>query len=477
MGEEIQTSQFDEQDQARFHAALLKETDTLRRYFETGRFEQSGGIAGFELEAWLIDSLQRPVSGNEEFLRLFDSPLASPELASFNIEVNGTPRHLSGHAFSAMHNELNETWRRCQQTAARLDARVVMCGILPTVQNDDLNLANMSKMERYRALNREVVRMRQGKPIVLDINGQEHLKLTHRDVMLESAATSFQIHLQMHPAESVRLFNASLALSAPLVALSANSPYLFGKDLWDETRIPLFEQSVAVGGFAGAKFGPIRRVGFGSGYVRHSLMECFTENLQHYPILLPVDLSSEPQKFAHLRLHNGTIWRWNRPLVGFDEAGQVHMRLEQRVVPAGPTVIDEIANAAFYYGAVAELAGQALPIESQLEFDRARDNFYNAARLGLRSVCSWAQDKPIPMRELILKQLLPMAASGLDKLGIAHDDRDQYLGIICERVESGANGAHWQRAWVEKHGRDMAALTAAYVERQQTGEPVHDWTV
>lgn len=236
MGEEIQSSQFSQQDHARFKQALISETARLKRYFETDRFDRQGGMAGFELEAWLIDSQYRPVSGNEAFLRLFDSPLASPELASFNIEVNSTPRKLTGHVFSAMHNELSETWQRCQQTAARLDARVVMIGILPTVENEDLNLANMSHMERYRALNREVVRMRQGKPIVLDINGHEHLKLTHRDVMLESAATSFQIHLQMNPAESVRLFNASTVLSGPLVALSANSPYLFGKDLWEIGR-------------------------------------------------------------------------------------------------------------------------------------------------------------------------------------------------------------------------------------------------
>ena len=477
MGEEIQSSQFSPEDFARFRQALTDETARLKQYFETNRFDTKGGMAGFELEAWLIDAQYRPAPLNEAFLRAFDDPLASPELASFNVEVNSTPRPLRGHVFSAMHNELSETWRRCQQTAAGLGAQLVMTGILPTVENDDLNLANMSKMERYRALNREVVRMRQGKPLSLDINGHEHLKLTHRDVMLESAATSFQIHLQMKQNESVRLFNASTVLAAPLVAMSANSPYLFGKDLWDETRIPLFEQAVAVGGFEGAKFGPIRRVSFGSGYVRHSLFECFEENLQHYPVLLPVRLDESHGRFAHLRLHNGTIWRWNRPLVGFDEQGLAHLRLEQRVVPAGPTVLDEIANSAFFYGAVIELAAQDLPIETQLEFDRVRDNFYRAARLGLRAVVNWLDDRQVPIKELILKQLLPMAHQGLERCGVASADREQYLAIIQERVSSGANGASWQRAWVAKHGRDMTALTAAYYARQQSGEPVHLWTV
>lgn len=247
----------------------------LKEWFDKQHFTNSGNVAGFELEAWLIDHLYRPAPCNEEFLALFDSPLASPELASFNVEVNSTPRPITGHVFSAMHDELRETWAKCRATAAKLDTEIVMTGILPTVENESLNLSNMSHMERYRALNREVVRMRQGKPIVLDINGVEHLKVMHRDVMLESAATSFQIHLQMAQSDSVRLFNASTVLCAPMVALSANSPYLFGKDLWDETRIPLFEQAVSVGGFDGAAFGPIRRVTFGSGYVRHSLFECF----------------------------------------------------------------------------------------------------------------------------------------------------------------------------------------------------------
>lgn len=477
MGEEIPSSQFSAEDFARFQQALAEETALLRQYFDSGRLAPDGRVAGFELEAWLVDPQFRPVGCNEEFLHCLADPLASPELASFNVEVNSTPRPLEGLVFSAMHNELTDTWQRCGQTAAGLDARLVRIGILPTVENEHLNLANMSKMQRYRALNREVVRMRQGKPIVLDINGREHLRVTHRDVMLESAATSFQIHLQLAPDAAVRLFNASIALSAPLVALSANSPYLFGKDVWDETRIPLFEQAVAVGGFEGASFGPIRRVSFGTGYVRHSLFECFEENRQHFPVMLPVKLDEARDRFAHVRLHNGTIWRWNRPLVGLDEAGRPHLRLEQRVVPAGPTAIDEIANAAFFYGAVTELAHQPQPIEQQLEFDRARDNFYQAARLGLRAVVSWAEGRQVPIKELILKQLLPLARQGLDRLGVASADRDQYLGIIHERVQTEVTGAHWQRAYIAQHGHDMAALTAAYYERQQTDEPVHQWTV
>ncbi len=477
MGEEIERSRFTPEDMGRFRRALIEETQLVQQWLEQGRFDEGGAVAGFELEAWLVDEYLRPMPINAAFLQRLDSFLASPELASFNIEVNGTPRPLSGNVFSAMHAELQATWRHCEQTALDLGSQAVMIGILPTVENEHLNLSNMSQMERYRALNREVVRMRQGKPIVLDINGVEHLHVTHRDVMLESAATSFQLHLQVAPQHAVRAYNLCCILSAPMVALAANSPFLFGKDLWDETRIPLFEQAVPVGGYDGAAFGPIRRVTFGSGYARQSLLECFQENLQHYPIMLPVELLGDPAALHHLRLHNGTIWRWNRPLIGFDETGRPHLRIEHRVIPSGPTITDAMANAAFFYGVVTAMCAQPTKYEDEIPFDKARDNFYKAARSGLRAQVSWCGKDHIGLQGLILQTLLPMAHAGLEQLGVSGSDRQDYLAIIEARVGSGSNGANWQRAWVAKHGAKMEALTAAYLERQQQGQPVHEWRV
>ena len=477
MGEEIQSSNFAAEDYARFKQQLQAETHRLAEWFAQARFADSQPVAGFELEAWLVDEQYRPAPRNAEFLEQLADPLASPELASFNFEVNSTPRNLTGHALSAMHAELIQTWGHCHATAARLHCQLAMIGILPTVQNDDLQLANMSKMERYRALNREVVRMRKGKPLVLDINGEEHLRVTHRDVMLESATTSFQIHLQLNPQQAVRAYNASQVLAAPMVALAANSPYLFGKNLWAETRIPVFEQAVAVGGYDGAMFGPIRRVTFGTGYVRESLLELFQENLDHYPVLLPVSYGENNPQLRHLRLHNGTIWRWNRPLVGFDTAGKPHLRIEHRVVPAGPSVIDTLANMAFYYGAVTALCHSDSAIETQIKFDKARDNFYAAARLGLRAQLSWRNQQVHAVQELIEQELLPLAEQGLQQLAIARDDRETYLEIIAARLRTGMNGANWQRAFVAKHGANMTALTAAYMERQESGAPVHEWTI
>lgn len=474
MGEEIRTSSFSDADFDRFKKALTEETALLESWFKEKKFSAHSACAGFELEAWLVDEQLHPASINDSFLKNLDSPLASPELANFNVELNSTPCDLNGDVFSRMQQELDKTWRECKKVARALQSDIVMTGILPTLENEVLNLANMSKMKRYRALNREVLHQRKGKPLVLDINGVEHLRVTHRDVMLEAAATSFQVHLQVNLDNAVRIFNASIAVTGPLLALSANSPYLFGKDLWDETRIPLFEQAVATGGYDGAAFGPIRRVSFGDGYVRESLFEYFQENLQHYPVLLPVKLDSG-SSLAHLRMHNGTIWRWNRPLIGFDESGTPHLRIEQRVVPAGPTTKDAIANAAFYYGVVTAMAEMENPVENQIPHSSARDNFYAAARFGLRSSQRWIDGKDINARDLILEKLLPLAHQGLSALGISTEDREKYLGIISERVTSGQNGAAWQRLFIQKHGHDMTKLTQAYIKNQNSGEPVHKW--
>jgi gamma-glutamyl:cysteine ligase YbdK (ATP-grasp superfamily) len=477
MGEEIRSSEFSPEDFAIFKTKLDAETATLADVFAQHGFAQSHPVAGFELEAWLIDAGLRPVPRNEEFLSRFNNPLASPELASFNIEVNTEPRCLQGHVFSAMHQSLNATWATCHDTARAMGIDVIMCGILPSLVDADLTLANMSCMQRYRALNREVLLRRKGKPLVLDINGVEHLRVTHHDVMLESAATSFQLHTQIDQSQAARLYNASLILSAPMVALCANSPYLFGKDLWDETRIPLFEQAVAIGGYDAAAFGPIRRVTFGSGYVRESLLECFNENREHYPVLLPVNLDNNAATLPHLRLHNGTIWRWNRPLIGFDQDGKPHLRIEHRVIPSGPSTLDAVANAAFYYGVTTALIHLPAAPELQLQFDKARDNFYRAAQLGLRAQLHWLDDKMHPANELLLHTLLPMAYAGLESLGVASSDSHEYLEIIRQRLQTGTNGAVWQRAFVAKHGRDMQALTAAYFQHQQTGAPVHEWKI
>ena len=477
MGEEIDTSRFTELDFIEYKNRLQAETELLEEWFQQGRFVADKRMGGYELESWLVDKQYNPSPINEEFLKRLNSEWVTPELSRFNVELNGPPVVLHKHALRTMERDLKETWSACVQTAHEMDADIIMVGILPNIQEDQLVLANMSRMQRYQALNEQVFKLRQGRPLHLDIVGREHLKTTHHDVMFESATTSFQIHLLVSPQDSVSFYNASLIASAALVAVSANSPYLFGHDVWDESRIPLFEQAVEVGGFDGAVFGPTRRVSFGSGYARESLFECFTENLDHFPILLPKLYDDAPEKMSHVRLHNGTIWRWNRPLIGFEEDGTPHMRIEHRVVSAGPTVVDEIANAAFYFGLTQYLATLEMPPEKLISFSQARDNFYEAARVGLSASCHWVNGRKGIISTLIQEELVQAARIGLRAMEIDREDIDYYMGIIEQRVQKGLNGATWQRQYVKKHQCDMRQLTEAYAEHQHTGDPVHRWSV
>ena len=478
MGHDITTSAFTDDDFEAFTARLETETGLLDRWFAEGRLSEAPPVAGFELEAWLVDRAGRPLALNARLLERLDDPLLTTELAQFNVELNTDARPLEGDALRRMERDLERTWQRCRSGAAALGAEMVAIGTLPTVRQSDLGQASMTPIARYAALNEQILRQRQGRPLRIDICGRERLRTSHPDVMLESAATSFQAHMQVPASRAADYYNAALLISGPMVAASANSPWLFGRDLWDETRIPLFEQAVEAGGVGGAAQGPPRRVSFGTGYARESLMEIFRENLDHFPALLPMLTDDAPSAMAHLQLHNGTIWRWNRPLVGFDASGEPHVRIEHRVVPGGPSAVDAIANAALFYGLAHYYAGQPGRSPGQhLAFPGARDNFYNCARLGLGARVGWTDGDGHPVGRLLLRDLLPCARLGLRDLRLDAADIERYLGVIEGRVDSGRNGAAWQRAWVERHGRDMEALTRAYIERQATNEPVHRWSV
>jgi hypothetical protein len=477
MGQEIGDAAFTEADFREFETRLRTETQLLEHWFETGALSAGQRSAGFELEAWLIDRRHHaPAPVIDPFLERVHDPLVVPELARFNLEINSTPEPLTGNALRRLHDELVRTLGHCQRAASSLDAEVGTIGILPTVRPDHLVPAQMTPRPRYRALNDQILRLRDGRPIRLEIEGERAVTIEQPDVMLESAATSFQIHIKIGARESARVFNASKLLAAASVAIGANSPYLFGRELWCETRVPLFEQSVSVGD------SPLReRVGFGIRYAKHSVMECFRSNIERYPVLLPHLMDTPPEALAHLRLHNGTIWRWNRPLIGFDgdAAGQrPHLRMEHRVTAAGPSAIDNIANAAFYFGAVHALAEEPEAPESQLAFNQARLNFYLAAHYGLDAEILWYGTRTrMPLHRLIVDQLLPKARAGLEALGIDAAEIDDWLGVIEARARTRRTAAAWQRAWVARHGPDMAALTEAYLARQRSGRPIHEWTI
>jgi len=474
VGQEIETSGFGDAEFAAFRERLVRETAHVRDLFAQQRLSREGPRVGFELEAWLVDRNFFPAPHNGSFLGRLGDPEVVPELSRFNIELNGPPRLLGGDSLLLLEQGLAATWARCVANAHEDVDTVLAIGTLPTLRESDLSPNSMTPSNRYAALNRELLRLRGGAPVRIDIDsaipGGGRLHTTHLDVMLEAAATSFQLHLQVPVDELAATFNAALVLSAPLVAISANSPFLFGRALWHETRIPIFEQALEQDGD-----GSLHRVTFGNAYMPEDPTEIFAENLDHYPVLLPMAPEAPLEKLACLRMHNGTLWRWVRPLVGFDDDGTPHLRLEQRCIAAGPSLIDMMANAAFFYGAVYMLArGEPRP-EQALPFETARANFYAAARSGLDAEITWLDGRSRPVRD-VLAELVPLAREGLAAQGVDEALVDRYLDIVELRLATGRNGAAWQLAHHAKHG-DLFRLTAEYLEHQRSGMPVHEWPV
>jgi gamma-glutamyl:cysteine ligase YbdK (ATP-grasp superfamily) len=473
MGEEISHSLFGPDDFRRFGDRLREETRLFSDLSATGRLSQDGFVVGFEIEAWLLDHGFFPHPVNERFLETLSHPLVVPELSRFNVEMNCEPLSLTSDVLRRATAALTDLWTRCNAVAHSLDTNMVMIGTLPIIRDKDLTLANMSPLKRYEALNNEILRQRGGRPLVVEIDGEEHLHLEHRDVMLEAATTSFQIHLKTPARLAHRYYNASIMASAPLLAACVNAPFLFRRALWPETRIPLFEQSIPLTDRNGLH----GRVSFGSGYLASSLFEALAENLDAYPVLLPIVFDEPPEAFRHLRLHNGTIWRWNRPLVGFEAGRTPHLRIEHRTLPAGPTIIDMIANAACYFGLVRHFVDTGFDEGSGLSFADATANFYSAARYGLDAQLVWPSVGRVGARALLLDELIPAAHRGLAAFQVDEDDRDLYLGIVESRARSGQTGAAWQRAERNRCGDDFRELMSVYCERQRSAAPVHQWEI
>ncbi|MFT5136105.1 MAG: gamma-glutamyl:cysteine ligase YbdK (ATP-grasp superfamily) [Arenicella sp.] len=470
MGDEISDTKFSAEVFEEFRNRLDMETVILQSWIDEGKLRCDRPWAGCELEAWLTDGDGNPAPNNDELLSKLDNKLVVPELAKFNIELNTEPLAIESGFLETMHSNLLALWQDCERTALSQGRSMTMIGILPSVKQSDLCMENQSNMKRYLALNEQIFRLRNGAPLQLKIEGKESLEIEHFDVMLEAAATSLQIHYKVDIDKAVTAYNASRILSAPIVAMSANSPFLFGHDLWAESRIPLFEQAVKVGGSAYSN-----RVSFGIRHAGESIMECFNVNRVRYPTLLPQLMDTPPEELAHLRMHNGTIWRWNRPLVGFSESGEPHIRIEHRVPAAGPSMVDTVANAAFYFGALTALLGAPEPIEKTIPNRDAAHNFYECAKHGLDAQVLWRSKQPIAVKELIIQELLPLAKRGLLSIGYNAVDADYWLDIIKQRVTSGQNGASWQRNWVSKYGRDFKQLVLNYHDNQASNIPVHTW--
>jgi len=476
MGQEISHSQFSADEHAAFRTRLRDETKILKQWFDQRRFDGAAvPTSGLEVEAWLLDQNGLPAPRNREFLATVNHPYVVPELSQFNFELNSDPLALHGDFLSRSLADLTEIWQRCTTAAQQLHLRPLTIGILPTVRDEMLQPEHMSASHRYRALNQELLHLRRMTPLHIHIHGRDALDYYCSHLMLEAACTSLQVHLKLSQDLAARFYNAAVMTAGPLLAATANSPFLYGKSLWAETRVPAFEQVTAAHGFKDAEGREVGRVTLGTGYLRHSLLELFLENLS-YPTLLP-ELGSATAPLSTLRLHNGTVWRWCRPIVGFETDGTPHLRIEHRVMPAGPTLIDMVANMALCLGLTLALGHADIAPELWIPFEEARANFYACARDGLDAQVRWSGTTG-PVQSLLLERLLPAARDALARAGLDASELHHYFDeILHPRILTGINGSRWQRDYIQQQGQDFQALTERYATLQSTGVPVHRWPV
>ena len=490
MGTEITRERFDERDYARFRERLEQCLSDLGQLLQRPGFGAGPVTIGAELELFLVDDAALPLPRNQAVRALAADPRITLELNRFNLELNASPTMLAGRPFTALAGELGQLLARVGDAARTHRGRIALIGILPTLSEAHLDMGVVTDAARYRALDRGLRRLRRG-PCQIRIAGDEPLQLTSEHVALEGANTSFQVHLRVAPWEFTRIYNAVQLATAPTLAAAGNSPTFLGHRLWEETRIALFKQSVEDRDGRGPRRGP-PRTALGTGWLRGGALELFTESVRlHEPLLphmaAPVLRGQRTPPAAppldELRLHQGTVWRWNRAI--YDPASGGHLRIEMRALPAGPTVPDMLANAAFLIGLTLWLAGQDQRWTYALPFERADHSFYRAAQYGLAAELSWPAGRgdrvrTVPAAELV-PELLPAARQGLLGAGVATAETDRLLGLIGARVATGQTGAAWQRATLTaaERGRSrdqaLAVMLDRYLSYAATGQPVHTW--
>jgi CBS domain-containing protein len=472
-----------------FTQAVLDDLAGLEHMLANDMFETGIRRIGAEQEMFLIDRSRLPAPIAVELLeKLHGDPRLTNELARFNLEANLSPQVFGSDCLRKMEDECALLIGLVDKAAAELGCGVALAGILPTLRLAHLTLDNMTPNPRYFELNKAISALNDG-AFTIVIKGLDELDITHDNVLMEAANTSFQVHFQVAPDEFAPLYNMAQAISAPVLAAAVNSPLLLGQRLWNETRVALFQRSVdARSATLKARSRPTR-VSFGDRWVDKSILEIYRDDITRFRIMLSTDdIDETPLKVIEaggipelraLRMHTSTVWRWNRACYGV-HGGKAHLRIENRILPAGPTVIDEVANAAFFFGLMASMSDEYPRIDTVMSFDDAKSNFFAAARHGLNAQFNWVGGKRHTAHDLIMNELLPNARKGLAQHNIAPADIDRYLGVIEERVSSQQTGSQWALNSLRKmEGAPldvrMRSLTSAMYKNQQKGKPVHKW--
>ncbi len=471
-----------------FTKYLIRDLKAMEQMLADDMFERDTKRIGAEQEVFIIDRASRPHPINTKIVEDIDDPRFTYELARFNLEFNLDPLAFGGRCLHDLEQQLNNGINKAREVAEKYEGDIILMGSLTTIRKSDLGMDNITPKSRYYMLNDALTRVR-GAEHELKIKGADELHVKHDSVMMESCNTSFQIHFQVSRDDFARLHNIAQLVTAPVLATAANSPFLFGKQLFHETRIAVFQQSIDNRKAQDFVHERKPRVQFGSKWVEESVLEIFQEDITRFRVLFAIDDIEDPfealdngriPKLEALQLFNGTIYRWNRPCYGIT-GGKPHLRIENRVLPSGPTVVDEVANAAFWLGLMAGVSTQYSDITRLIPFKEVESNFLSTARRGLHSQIKWLDGHTWPVQDLIMNELVPLAREGLSQHQLAPEDIDHYLGIIYDRTKKRQNGAIWQvdsfhhleDIW-SRHEK-MTALADATLKHQKSGKPVHLW--
>lgn len=488
MGDKKVTAEYDEEQMRAFTLAVLNDLQAFQMMLDADLFEEDVKRIGAEQEMFLVDSAMRPAGIAVEVIEEAGDSRLTTEIGKFNLEANLTPREFCGDALGQMEAELVEICNIVRATAGKFNASLVLAGILPTVQASDLTRDNLTPLPRYHEIDRVVTKLH-GENRFIQIKGLDELQLTLQNTFIEFCNTSFQIHLQLGAKDFVRHYNWAQAIAAPVLASAVNSPLLLNHRLWHETRLALFQHAIDTRSFTHKERNQPPRVNFGERWVDSSIIEALREDAIRFRMLLTQAVEEDSLQalsqgripgLTAWRLHNGTIWRWNRPCYGIVD-GKPSLRIEARYLPSGPSTLDEMANAAFFLGLMTELPVEFGDIRDHMSFDDAKNNFFNAARYGLNGQIRGLDGKSRRVGRLILEELLPRARCGLERAGIATADHDRYLDVIEARVTAERSGARWMLDSVAsmdsraKSNVRMRTLTAAMKKNQESGKPMHEW--
>jgi CBS domain-containing protein/gamma-glutamyl:cysteine ligase YbdK (ATP-grasp superfamily) len=488
MGDKKVSTRDDRQHFRDFTRWVLTDLQALEKMLDSGLLEENVLRIGAEQEMFLVDQTMHPIGIGPDVIHSSGEPRLTTEIGKFNLEANLTPRSFTGDCLRALEKETSEIIDIVRATAARFGGNPLLCGILPTIQQSDLVETNLTPSPRYTELNRVLTALH-GDDRVVHIKGLDEISLHLTDTFIEFCNTSFQIHLQPPIRDFVRIYNWAQAITAPVLAASVNSPVLLGHRLWHETRLALFQHAVDERSPMHHERSRPARVTFGRDWVRRSMIDIFHEDVARFRIILTRETEENSldtlaaggiPELAAWRMHNGTVWRWNRACYGVLN-GKPSLRIEARFLPAGPTVQDQVANAALFLGLLMALPQEFGDVCDKLAFGDAKTNFFSAARTGLRSQMAWIDGRTHPTRELLLNELIPKAREGLRSVDVDSEDIDRFMGIVEERVEREITGAQWMLDSLSR--MDPAAklnvrfrtLTATMKTYQENGIPLNKW--